>query len=460
MKRTIHSLVILCLIIFSLAGCSKSQDSNDSTTYIKLNMLSNGPEITKDGTYVISGELFDEKIDVEAQGEVRLILSGVTIQNDDDEAIKTEPGSHTIIEIAENTENTLISSGDATINAKGSIEICGTGKLYIDNKTKHGIESDGDIIIESGNIDISSYEHGIKSEMKINVLGGNINIQTQTGKGIKAEKEYIGEGGNVTIYSVQDEGLESKGALTINDGIYEITSCDDAINAGTSDSVSEKSNTKEIMPPPPEHIDNTPIEDGDIITIPEGATTSGRGIPFEHERQHGGFGKANADSVITINGGTIKINTSGDGIDSNGSLTIKGGTVIIDGPKKYDNGSLDSDGEMIIENATVICASSNGMTQYPMSMTQKSIIIDFDTGLKKDTVIVIKDSEQNILVEHTVGVICERFYFTSPEVKDDVNYTVYINGAEHSTAVAEIPKGGFGNMRKPAGKREDFIPKY
>lgn len=472
MKHFFNTIIILFASILIFVGCSDS--NKEISKSINLSDYRDGLDISKSGTYEITGTLYGEKIEIDEGCDVHLIFSGVNIQNDDGEALESEEGSNVTIELKENTENILSGSGDAAINAKGNLELCGNGSLKISSLVKHGIECDGNITIDGGNYEISSFEHGIKSEAAIKVLSGNISIISETGKGIKAEKEYIGDGGNITIVSLNDEGLESKGALTINNGNYNITSYDDAINAGTSDSVKNEAENTMLSPPPfPEDFDGeipttppeefegevprgnrpkkVPIEDGKIMIIPEGATTSGRGVPFEHERSHGGFGKVNADSVITINGGIVKINTfgEGDGIDSNGSLTINGGTVIIDGPEGLDNGSLDSDGEMIIENATVLCASSNGMTQYPRSMTQKSIIVDFDSALKKDTVITIKDAEQNTVIEHTVGVICERLYFTSPEIKDDVVYTVFVNWTEHSTTVATIPNGYLGGMRNP-----------
>lgn len=39
-----------------------------------------------------------------------------------------------------------------------------------------------------------------------------------------------------------------------------------------------------------------------------------------------------------------KVNAQGDGLDSNGDLTISGGEVYVDGPTNGGNGALDYDG--------------------------------------------------------------------------------------------------------------------
>lgn len=50
-------------------------------------------------------------------------------------------------------------------------------------------------------------------------------------------------------------------------------------------------------------------------------------------------------AYIRISGGDVKINASGDGIDSNGDLYLEGGTVLVEGPAGGGDGALDYDGE-------------------------------------------------------------------------------------------------------------------
>ena len=502
MKKFIISFTMILLAILTLTSCG-----NNVTKHIIFDENSESLKITRGGEYVLSGKLINGKIEVDAKKEVRLILSGLTVENSKEEALEIDNKSKTTIVTEKGTKNYLTGADEAAISSNSEIEFCGEGELAITGTDKHAIECEGNITINGGKYEINAYEHGIKSESIIKILLGDISVVSETGKGIKAEKEYIGDGGNITIYTKLDEGLESKGALTINGGNYDITAYDDAINAGTSDSnkTEEEKAFEEFskdfggktpvhpegfnedapipndrfngeVPTPPEGFKgeftpgNKPgRNNGDgfevpptDFTVPEGATVSGRGVPFSHEGKPG-FGKINSDSVITINGGTIKIKTfgEGDGIDSNGSLSINGGTVIIDGPKQYDNGSLDSDGEMIINNASVLTVSSKGMTQYPGSMTQHKLIVDFDEVLEEGTVIIIKDEEQNIIIEHAVGVICERLYYTSPEVKENAVYTVFVNDEEVTSVTSDNSEnfGDFGNFGGRGPKAEGgFAP--
>ena len=66
---------------------------------------------------------------------------------------------------------------------------------------------------------------------------------------------------------------------------------------------------------------------------------------------------------LNIYGGTLVMDTtSGDGVDSNGSLTISGGTLVVWSANTADNQPLDADGTITISGGTVLAAGgSNGM---------------------------------------------------------------------------------------------------
>ena len=52
------------------------------------------------------------------------------------------------------------------------------------------------------------------------------------------------------------------------------------------------------------------------------------------------------DYTVDITGGSLTINSQGDGLDSNGNATITGGTVVVNGPTNDGNGALDVNGEL------------------------------------------------------------------------------------------------------------------
>ena len=73
-----------------------------------------------------------------------------------------------------------------------------------------------------------------------------------------------------------------------------------------------------------------------------------------------GINAANGDLryesfYLYIAGGNIHVDAEGDGLDSNGTIQINGGCLLIDGPMREDNGPLDSDKGNIVNGGT-ICA--------------------------------------------------------------------------------------------------------
>lgn len=66
---------------------------------------------------------------------------------------------------------------------------------------------------------------------------------------------------------------------------------------------------------------------------------------------------------IQISGGMLTVNAGGDGLDSNGDLTVTGGEIYIDGPVQGGNGALDCSGAATISGGTVIAVGSSGMAE-------------------------------------------------------------------------------------------------
>ena len=137
----------------------------------------------------------------------------------------------------------------------------------------------------------------IYSEGDIVIDGdGTLSLTATAGKGIRANRTLTIESGVFVIDA--EEGLEATG-LVINDGDITITASDDGINATDK--------TDEFTP-------YLIINGGNIgITMADGDTD---GID------------SNGD--ITINGGTISINAQ-SAIDYDGTAVVNGGTLIING---------------------------------------------------------------------------------------------------------------------------------
>lgn len=79
--------------------------------------------------------------------------------------------------------------------------------------------------------------------------------------------------------------------------------------------------------------------------------------------------------ALTINGGNLYVEADGDGLDSNGSITVNGGTTIVCGPTSSGDTAVDFDGECVLNGGTLMAFGSNGMVETPTSASNGSCIV-------------------------------------------------------------------------------------
>lgn len=266
------------------------------------------------GTYVITAANHG----ISGKDSVRIASGTYTITSGKD-------GIH-----AENTDDTslgflYIAGGSFTIMADGD-GVSASAYLQIDNgdftvttgegsssvtltADSMGFGQRGSLQSESTDTaaeDDTISQKGIKADGTITILEGNFELDTVD--------DSIHAGGDVLLadgeYSLQsgDDAVHSDAALTIQNGTFMIPYCYEALEGL---SVTIDSGTFDI----------TSVDDG--INAAGGADSSGFGGARPGQEQF----SASSDSFITINGGSLVIVSTGDCVDSNGSLTINGGTL-------------------------------------------------------------------------------------------------------------------------------------
>lgn len=317
----------------------------------ELNLDNKTLEITKPGTYTLTGSITNGSITVNTTGSVKLILDNVSIKNDDGPAIIILEAENTVIELKEGTINSLEDSKtysnteyDGCIFSKDDLIFQGTGTLNIKSNNLDAIVSNDDLKIINGTYNIASNDDGIRGKDSVYIKNGTFNIES-TSDGIKAtnntdqEKGYINiENGIFNINSGQD-GIQAETKLIIYNGTYNIKTSDgssannSAIQHGfyggnTYDDTSSKA-----------------LKSSDNLVIKNGTFTIDSKDDSIHSNNYIGIEKGtitissgddgiHADEEIIIDGGTIKINQSYEGIEAS-NVTINGGDISV---KANDDG--------------------------------------------------------------------------------------------------------------------------
>ena len=292
--------------------------------------------ITPSGTYTVSGSCADGSIKVKkGTTGVTLVLDGLTLTSENTAAITCGKSSEVTILVSNGTENSLSdteqnnddnypkneNAENAVIKCKdGSlVTLCGDGELTITANGKNGIKS-GATTDEDG-------------EASLTIRDLTLNIDAPVNDAINAEQLLNVESGTLTIDAADD---------TIH--------CDLVLNIGADGT------------------DGSTIDITNCCEGLEGAELNVCSGDITINASDDCLNAANSDLTdydftMTISGGTIDAYSSaGDGFDSNGDLTITGGTVIVWTANTADNEPLDADGTITVSGGTVLAAGgSSGM---------------------------------------------------------------------------------------------------
>ena len=138
----------------------------------------------------------------------------------------------------------------------------------------------------------------------------------------------------------------------------------------------------------------------------------------------GGADQTNDADIIKINGGSLVVDAGGDGIDSNGSLIVTGGTTYIYGPTNGGNSALDYAGTATISGGTIVAVGASGMAQnFGTDSTQGSMLVTIsDTMTEGD--LSLKDSNDNVLVSCSPSKAYNSVLISCPELAKGEVYTL------------------------------------
>ena len=160
-------------------------------------------------------------------------------------------------------------------------------------------------------------------------------------------------------------------------------------------------------------------------------------------------------SVTTINGGILTVNgglgAEGDGIDSNGYLTINGGEVWAMSNETSPDGGIDADCAITINGGTLYAFGTRN-DAVDSSSRQPYMELSFASTLPTGSVISIQDPQGGEIMSATTQKSCQSFTFSSPQLAEGVPYAVYVDGVQQQYT------GNRSGMMGGPGSRPDGQP--
>ena len=259
-----------------------------------------------------------------------------------------------------------------------------------------GIKAGGGMYLNGGTYQIDSADDSIHSNANITIADGTYTLATGD-DGVHADDALIVNGGTITV-TESYEGLEGL-TVTINDGTIDITARDDGINTAG------------------------------------GTDQSGFGTFGDHFK---GMDSADDETEETtdnemwmeLNGGYIHILAGGDGVDSNGDLTINGGEIYIDGPSDNGNSAIDygDRSSAYVNGGMLVAIGSSGMAEG-MSDSSKQEVLMVKLGEQMEAGDVeLTDNEGNVIVSYTALKSYDCVIISTAEVESGATYTLTTSG--------------------------------
>lgn len=382
------------------------------------------------GTYILSGELTNGSIIIEANSsdKIWILLDNVSLHCDDSAALLVEQADKVFLTLADGTENSISSGAeyrpesvsakiDGAIYSRDDLTINGNGSLSVTAEYRHAIVCNDDLAIAGGTIEITAAQDGIhvndsarfaEAAISINAGDDGITVSNDAGTGYV----YV-ESGSVSIPSCY-EGIEAVD-ITVAGGTLDIRPTDDGINA------------------------------------------NGQG----------------SSPVIRITGGGITIiNETGrdaDGLDSNGSIYISGGKLFIcvngSGASAAIDYGRENGGICTISGGIVVAAGSSTMAEGFDSSSEQCFIMHTTSNASAGTTVTLKNAAGSVLLSEVIPCSFSSIVISTPELQMGETCMISVGSTENEIVVDNSSSGGFamagmfggrgGRTERPSGGQPD-----
>ena len=416
MKRSWTALALAGAMVFQLAACGASNSGGGSSS---ANSGTESALVLSDQSVTLDGNTISEGTDgaVTVSHDIVYYQAGqgedYGAGSADDEHTAEEAGAHTVVTIRKagtyrvsgslSAGQLAVDLGDDAKTAPSSVVTLILDGVDITCTVAPAVifynvyECDADFVaydneetdnyVSSPTVDTSAAgANVILADGSVNNISGSYVARIYKEGTTKKLHKYDGafyskmsmniggesEGDGVLNITGENEGLDTELHLTINGGVINIQAQDDGINVN---------------------------EDG--------------------------------VSVVTVNGGTLQINAGlgaeGDGIDSNGFLVINGGNVYTMANQASPDGGLDADEDILINGGYVVAV---GIRNDPISddSAQQYIQLTFASVLPAGSQIALTDDSGDQLLSFTLEKSAQSIVFSSPDLKQDVDYTLTVDG--------------------------------
>jgi hypothetical protein len=356
--------------------------------------------ITTPGDYRLTGSLSDGQlvVDTDQAGVVRLIFDGASVTCGTSSALWAKNADKVVVWLADGSRNSLTDAEsyaagadtepDAALFSAVDLTIAGPGSLTVNGRAGDAITGKDGLVVAGGVLDVTAADDAIKGRDYLVVRDGSIKLaaggdaMTSTNDSDEAAGYVLVSGGSVDAaagadcvdavtdaivtggelkLSCGDDGIHGDRLTMVSDGRIDIAKGYEGLEAAAvvlfGGEISVVASD-----------DGVNAANGGTLSVqdawPGGQATpdSGRwGRGGQGLGRGGGWGGGETpeDAALVIAGGKLTVTAQGDGLDSNGTAAISGGTIVLDVPNRGMEGPIDVVGDFTITGGTITDPDGN-----------------------------------------------------------------------------------------------------
>ena len=403
---------------------------------------------TSDGLVIASGTLEVNAANTGIKGKDYVDILGGTIN-----VTAQQDGIKSTNDTDEGQGWTRLSNGTVTVNAGDD-----------------GFKASRVVEISGGSLTVEQSDEGIEAQY-INVFGGDVNV-TSADDGMNAslktsDSESTDSSANTSDTANQQQNNQQQGSLpggqqngASNQQLQGTgqppqgqppamsgSSQDGTSQNGASGTAQQQNNTQnqgnQNMGQPPAMLGGN-AQDGTSQNGTTGTGQQGMGQPPQGGMPGGGGGTFEViDAAINVSGGHVTVNAEGDGIDSNGVTTLSGGTLIVNGPSQGGNAALDTNGDLLLNGATVLSGSTADMFEAPSTNSTSGYLkLTNSSGFEQGSTVQVADSSGKVVANYKVTKSnVQLVLVSSSSIVKGQSYTVYTTTSAVDSNAASLASG-------------------